>query len=602
MRILALALAALLAASPVAAQTGQVNTSRLSVASSGASPAVGSVRLGGLGTTGGIEFLFVDANKDVIRRAVARADLPAAIAYEDEGNTFTLNQVFSGDIAVNGGDITSSGPLTERATGNHTLDPTGDVIIAADGLDVLPATGYTYNIGALTNKFLTLHAAELWVETLVAQNTIATIGGRILVGPTTTLTADLAAAATTMQVKHNQMANGDRVYLEANGQLEWIAIASAPSGSGPYTYTITRNLDGSGANNWTAGDAVFNTGTTGKGYIDLYSTSGVLSGTGPTIAFNVRTGSTYNQVATRGAVGNLNGLYGYAADTYGSAFGDPSGPNITMDATNGVRIRNGTTNQLVAAGGSVTLTTGHVTIDVNGVRFDPGTSAFDAQRGYAFNTGDSLPMGTYGWKTGGSQAIGLVNNPGSGVATVSMQAISAFGSGAYADVVSVAGSPTSTTSFNNYNATKHVFYDAFWSGGLLVQHPLLAIVNSGTDPGYPWINSTSAELKINATGASALRLNWDTTGGVIVNNDSYVRGLWMPYTTATYDLGAASQKWRDIYFSEPTTTAALFPLVTNSGRIMAKNNGLNATTTCAGAQRVSSITTEYGIVTSITCS
>ena len=60
---------------------------------------------------------------------------------------------------------------------------------------IVPTAGYTREPRpASTRKFLTLHAAELWVETLVAQDTMATIGGRILVGPTTTLTVDLPAS------------------------------------------------------------------------------------------------------------------------------------------------------------------------------------------------------------------------------------------------------------------------------------------------------------------------------------------------------------------------------------------------------------------------
>ena len=47
-----------------------------------------------------------------------------------------------------------------------------------------------------------------------------------------------------------------------------------------------------------------------------------------------------------GAIGDLNGLYGYATSTYGSAFGQYSAGqvNITTDPTNGFRIRNYTTN------------------------------------------------------------------------------------------------------------------------------------------------------------------------------------------------------------------------------------------------------------------
>lgn len=179
-----------------------------------------------------------------------------------------------GANAITGGAITGSTSVTTptlSASGNLTLSPTGDIIINPGGADVLPGVGYTHNIGARTNKFLSLHAGELQVDTLVANSTMATIGGRILVGPTTELTSDVSSGATSIIVKHNQMASGDRVLLEANGALEWMAITSGPSGSGPYTYSVTRDLDGTGANAWVSGDAVFNTGQTGSGYMDLFS-------------------------------------------------------------------------------------------------------------------------------------------------------------------------------------------------------------------------------------------------------------------------------------------------------------------------------------------
>lgn len=227
------------------------------------------------------------------------------------------------------------------AAANLTAEPVGDWIFNAGGKDILPFINYDQNLGAPSKKYLTLHAAELWVETLVAQDTIATIGGRILVGPTTVLTSDLAAAATSIIVKHNEMASGDRVYMEANGKVEFMAITSGPSGGGPYTYTVTRNLDGTGANDWFAGDAVFNTGTTGDGFIDLYSVHGVKSASqfGPTIVGNIRTGTTYNAWAEHWAIGNLNGLYGYSSTTYGVGLGEylAGQTHITIDTTNGYR-------------------------------------------------------------------------------------------------------------------------------------------------------------------------------------------------------------------------------------------------------------------------
>jgi len=242
----------------------------------------------------------------------------------------------------------SADTLADKSGGNLTISPAGDIIFDPTGNDLLPNTGYDLNIGSLSKKYLTLHAAELWVETLVAQNTIATIGGRILVGPTTTLTRDLTDAATTIYVKHNEMASGDRAYMEANGKVEFFAITSAPTleAEGDYSYTVTRNLDGTGANVWNAGDAMFNSGTIGDGFIDLYSINGVkgASEAGPSIVGNVRNSATYNDWTSHWAIGNLNGLYGYGVTTYGVAFGEyaASKTHLTLDSTNGLRFFNGT--------------------------------------------------------------------------------------------------------------------------------------------------------------------------------------------------------------------------------------------------------------------
>lgn len=243
------------------------------------------------------------------------------------------------------------------------MQPAGDIELNPGGNDILPTTGYDLNLGMLTRKYLTLHAAELWVETLVAHNTMATMGGRILVGPTTTFVQDVGAADTTIHVKHNQMASGDRTYSEANGAVEFFAITSASSIHDlHYDYTVTRNLDGTGANAWTAGDALFNTGQTGNGFIDLYSTRGVNAGTeiGPTIVGNVRTSSTYNAWSPRWAIGNLDGLYGYSGSTYGAAFGVPSGARVQIDSTNGIRIWGGDNDEKVSID-----TSGNATFDGN---------------------------------------------------------------------------------------------------------------------------------------------------------------------------------------------------------------------------------------------
>lgn len=297
---------------------------------------------------------------------------------------------------------TAAGVATTRVTllGNGSVGvgtTTPDYKFQVDGT-VAPETGYASDLGAYTKKWLTLHAAELRVETLVAQNTIATIGGRILVGPTTMLVADLTDSATTIHVKYNNLANGDRVYLEANGGVEFMSVNSvAGGGAGDYTYTVTRNLDGSGANAWSAGDAVFNTGTTGDGYIDLYSDRSLRSATqyGPTIAGTVRTGTTYSNLEERWAIGNLNGLYGYSADTYGAAFGAPSATNITIDETNGIRIRYGTTNKLIADTSGNLSIVGSMRVGTAGSLYS-GASATYGTAGYQLQYNAGTPRAYFG--------------------------------------------------------------------------------------------------------------------------------------------------------------------------------------------------------------
>jgi hypothetical protein len=138
------------------------------------------------------------------------------------------------------------------------------------------------SLGSLSKKYLTLHAWELWVQTLVAKETIATIGGHIIVAPTTELTQDLAAASTCIRVKHNQIRSGDTLLLQANGSFEKILVGAnaldcsvtgncSPLGS-DYAYcSLTRNHDGTGANDWLAGAAVVNEQGPGDGMIDIYA-------------------------------------------------------------------------------------------------------------------------------------------------------------------------------------------------------------------------------------------------------------------------------------------------------------------------------------------
>ena len=433
-------------------------------------------------------------------------------------------------------DATNYVDMDIGSGGNLTVAPTGDFIFDPTGNDILPETGYDLNIGLINQKYLTLHVAELWVETLVAQETIATIGGRILVGPTTQLTRNLDNAASTIYVKHNQMASGDIAYMEAQGKVEFLSIDTgysaegtdvvsnwtfeSPAGGGSgtdfddwtevpsdgailqtwvgaevyantyaceltagasldtlvrqdvtvvpetrymlsfwsrgdgtnagryrvydqtnsqaiipltstgitgttyvqtfvyfvspadcvsvrltlrcpgadtgvcffdnvrildseYSYGVTRDLDGTGANLWWAGDAMFNTGTTGNGFIDLYSLYGVSASgntAGPTIVGNVRASSTYNDWSEHWAIGNLNGLYGYGAASYGVGLGRYADgySHMTIDEGNGVRFFTDT-DAVEAQFSASVLTLGrtteeHLRLETSSLQFKDGAT------------------------------------------------------------------------------------------------------------------------------------------------------------------------------------------------------------------------------------
>lgn len=276
---------------------------------------------------------------------------------------------------------------------------------------------------------------------LARNNSALGIGGRVLVGPTTKLIGALSAGATSIIVEAAVFANGDVIVLQTaptgTQQTEFMSITSGATGTGPFTYSVTRNLDGSGADAWAYGDVIVGLGQSGQSFIDLYTARGLKASSevGPTIAANVRNSGTYNDWTTRWAIGNLNGLYGYTIDTFGAAFGIPSGTWLKIDATNGVRIGfNATTKvqidgsgnasfsgsitaaagsiggwtigatSLTASGGS-TIAAGNVVIDGNGISIPQGS--LSRANGFVLTASGTEFGGLYG--QGGSIFVG---NPG----------------------------------------------------------------------------------------------------------------------------------------------------------------------------------------------
>lgn len=112
--------------------------------------------------------------------------------------TFTTSVVAPLHTATSG-NLTVSAPATlylNAATAN-TVDLQVNSVSqwSASSSRLNPRGSVLVDIGDYNRKVRTLFAAELYVETLVAQNVLATIGGRVMVAPTTKLIADLSTSA-----------------------------------------------------------------------------------------------------------------------------------------------------------------------------------------------------------------------------------------------------------------------------------------------------------------------------------------------------------------------------------------------------------------------
>lgn len=374
-----------------------------------------------------------------------------------------------------------------------------------------PLTNYAYDLGTDSNRWRTLRAAELNVWKLVARSVVASVGGEIWTAETTTLTADLGSAVgdTTITVADNNLASGDRILLKSLANLEWMAVTSGAGGSaGAYTYSVTRDLDGTGRNAWAKGTAIVNSGTTGNGLITQYAESSSLpsaigSGTlvGPTIVGVVRTGAAWNNLAPRWAIGNLNGLYGYSGDTYGFAAGDPSNAWIKVDATNGVRIgHNATTKISLSASGNASFT-GAVTATSGTF-----TGTVNAGAGYFGDGSSRVAIESSGLNVGSSGSIrGGASDYGTGTG---------FWLGYDSAYRFRIGNPSGQRAF--FDGTNFGFYGAHWS--------MTASGGLAFDAASP--------------GTSANAVNWSS--GAQVGGDSNVLWLWSPG-------GASSAYYVNIY-------------------------------------------------------
>jgi hypothetical protein len=146
---------------------------------------------------------------------------------------------------------------------------------------IRPENNGTSDLGSYTKMYRAAYFWDLIAQTITAKEVISTIGGEIIVAPTTSLTRDVATGDAFIFVKHNQLRNNDTVFLKVNGSGEKMLVTSnyidcSVSGNcvvagTDFAYGVTRNRQGSGAKAWLAGAAVVNEGNVGDGNMSLFA-------------------------------------------------------------------------------------------------------------------------------------------------------------------------------------------------------------------------------------------------------------------------------------------------------------------------------------------
>lgn len=99
-------------------------------------PVSSSLRLDGLLTTGGTDVIFINGSNEVVRRILAKSDLPAATAFEDESNIFTSANTFSNNVTITGNVIGGAGNLLFTSPSRFTGASVGLTGVGVDNVRI----------------------------------------------------------------------------------------------------------------------------------------------------------------------------------------------------------------------------------------------------------------------------------------------------------------------------------------------------------------------------------------------------------------------------------------------------------------------------------
>ena len=461
-------------------------------------------------------------------------------------------------------------PMIATASGPLTLDPVGDVVSLAASTAVQTAhyasqlTGWRATYAGEAD-FRYLFVDEMHAKSFIADLEQALAGGQIISKSVAMVaeafTVPAAGAAATLRVRDLPSAanmavfqSGDtvrlRTFSRAAGSLTiadaWGVVTSYADGTGAnegtQTWTFTRS-SAPNAGAMSAGTViqpdsiVLDYGTTGNGFYEVNAIDGAYGLNSPYARIVSWTTHPATGQALRVQMGNLRGVYGYASSIYGIAMGDPTAANVTVEASNGVRLRQGTTDMIVLDASGNSYFAGVMTIGTSGeIRQGTGTlgSNYTGLRiwrdtnvgrigGYASNV-----LQWYGDTAGNLVA-------GTGYVTLNASGI---------DVASYHDSRTSTPE-PGYSSP--------------ISNPAAALTYHASDQGEAWFSAVDGWKTYN--GGTALRLFGSSrhavdSGQPATNWSHYVDAvLEMPGVTKPSGAGSWFER---LWLKAPSTALALF--------------------------------------------
>ena len=342
----------------------------------------------------------------------------------------TLQQIagwnFTNTVLRTGATDAASNVLIDSANSLMRLGPTTGNYITMDGANlrirssnyVTGVTGFTVEPGLLEAQ--NILARGTMSGTVFRYDVVSATGGRQVIANADALsTAMTALDASTLTTRGNiTLAVNDILLIRAQSsagiQEEYLRVTGI--GAAP-AYTVTRDLAGTygvDANPaWPAGTVVVQQGVSdgaaafSGGWLEMVGEAS--SGSDwPRISVFQRTGVAYNGSTERVRVGNLNGYLGYVADTFGVGIGSSVAgeANLTFDATNGLRLRQGTTNLITLdMAGTATLLNltvgGSLNVLTSG-NLRSGQTAYNTGTGFFMEYNAGTPRFSIGDATAGN--------------------------------------------------------------------------------------------------------------------------------------------------------------------------------------------------------